>query len=110
MLPQRCMHSHLPYRALMPPASLPPHPLPCPPSQMVFSSSCTVYGIPDKVPLSEDAPIKAVSPYGRTKEFQEYMFRWGQRQHKGLHAGAGSGRRCWNTAYTCSASQRVALR
>lgn len=42
---------------------------------MVFSSSCTVYGLPDKVPLSEDAPVKAISPYGRTKEFQEHMFR-----------------------------------
>jgi len=34
----------------------------------VFSSSCTVYGIPDNVPVSEKTPIKkANSPYGYTK-------------------------------------------
>lgn len=42
---------------------------------MVFSSSCTVYGAPDKVPITEDTPLKAISPYGRTKLFQEDMFR-----------------------------------
>jgi UDP-glucose 4-epimerase len=42
---------------------------------MVFSSSCTVYGIPEKVPITEDTPLKAISPYGRTKLFQEDMFR-----------------------------------
>jgi hypothetical protein len=38
--------------------------------QMVFSSSCTVYGIPEKTPITEDTPLKAISPYGRTKLFQ----------------------------------------
>lgn len=34
----------------------------------VFSSSAAVYGLPDKVPLTEDAPVKsATSPYGETK-------------------------------------------
>ena len=34
----------------------------------VFSSSATVYGLPDRVPLTEDAPVKsATSPYGETK-------------------------------------------
>jgi UDP-glucose 4-epimerase len=42
---------------------------------MVFSSSCTVYGIPEKTPITEDTPLKAISPYGRTKLFQEDMFR-----------------------------------
>nr|BAF46277.1 UDP-glucose 4-epimerase like protein [Chlamydomonas reinhardtii] len=42
---------------------------------MVFSSSCTVYGMPDEVPITESAPLKAISPYGRTKLFQEDMFR-----------------------------------
>jgi len=45
--------------------------------QLVFSSSCTVYGSADEVPISEGTPLKAVSPYGRTKLFQEEMFRWG---------------------------------
>ncbi|KAG2500424.1 hypothetical protein HYH03_001993 [Edaphochlamys debaryana] len=42
---------------------------------MVFSSSCTVYGLPEEVPITEAAPLKAISPYGRTKLFQEDMFR-----------------------------------
>ena len=38
----------------------------------VFSSSCTVYGEPDKNPITEDAPIKkATSPYGATKQVGE---------------------------------------
>jgi len=42
---------------------------------LVFSSSCTVYGMPETVPITEDCPLKAISPYGRTKLFQEDMFR-----------------------------------
>ncbi len=35
--------------------------------KIVFSSSATVYGVPEKVPISEDAPLGATNPYGRTK-------------------------------------------
>lgn len=39
---------------------------------IVFSSSCTVYGEPDKNPIDETAPIKAAtSPYGNTKQISE---------------------------------------
>ena len=39
---------------------------------LVFSSSCTVYGQPDRLPVTEDAPIKpASSPYGATKQMGE---------------------------------------
>ena len=39
---------------------------------IVFSSSCTVYGEPDKNPIDENAPIKpATSPYGNTKQINE---------------------------------------
>ncbi|NOU46761.1 MAG: UDP-glucose 4-epimerase GalE [Bacteroidales bacterium] len=39
---------------------------------LVFSSSCTVYGQPDVLPVSEKAPIKkAESPYGNTKQISE---------------------------------------
>ncbi len=43
---------------------------------IVFSSSCTVYGQPDKLPVTEDAPIKkAESPYGNTKQIcEEILF------------------------------------
>jgi len=39
---------------------------------LVFSSSCTVYGQPEKLPVDEDTPIKpAISPYGNTKQICE---------------------------------------
>ncbi|TSJ44222.1 UDP-glucose 4-epimerase GalE [Mucilaginibacter corticis] len=42
------------------------------PVNFVFSSSCTVYGQPDKLPVTEDAPVKpAESPYGNTKQIAE---------------------------------------
>lgn len=41
---------------------------------LVFSSSCTVYGQPDNLPVTEDSPIKpAESPYGNTKQINEEM-------------------------------------
>ncbi len=40
----------------------------------VFSSSCTVYGKPEKLPVREDAPLKkSESPYGETKRVGERM-------------------------------------
>ncbi len=42
----------------------------------VFSSSCTVYGQPDKLPVTEEAPYKpATSPYGNTKKIAEDILR-----------------------------------
>ncbi len=39
---------------------------------LVFSSSCTVYGEPDHLPVTESTPIKsALSPYGNTKQIGE---------------------------------------
>lgn len=34
---------------------------------MVFSSSATVYGQPEKIPCVEDFELRAMNPYGRTK-------------------------------------------
>lgn len=43
---------------------------------IVFSSSCTVYGQPDQLPVTELAPIKkAESPYGNTKQINEEIIR-----------------------------------
>ena len=43
---------------------------------IVFSSSCTVYGQPDIIPVSEQAPIKeASSPYGNTKQIAEEILK-----------------------------------
>jgi UDP-glucose 4-epimerase len=45
-------------------------------SNLVFSSSCAVYGEADKLPLTEEAPVKpAVSPYGATKQMDEIIIR-----------------------------------
>ena len=44
---------------------------------LVFSSSCTVYGQPDELPVTEKAPIKpAWSPYGNTKQMCEDILRF----------------------------------
>jgi len=41
-------------------------------SSFIFSSSCTVYGQADEMPITEDAPVKpAESPYGNTKQIGE---------------------------------------
>lgn len=40
---------------------------------IVFSSSCTVYGEPEKVPVTEDMPTGYASPYGHTKLMGEQM-------------------------------------
>jgi UDP-glucose 4-epimerase len=43
---------------------------------LVFSSSCTVYGQPEKLPVAEDAPLQpATSPYGNTKQIGESIIK-----------------------------------
>ena len=43
---------------------------------LVFSSSCTVYGQPEKLPVTEDAPLQpAMSPYGNTKQIGEEIIK-----------------------------------
>ena len=44
-------------------------------SRFVFSSSATVYGDPDSVPIREDAPLNVTNPYGRTKLMTEDILR-----------------------------------
>ena len=44
-------------------------------TNLVFSSSCTVYGEPERLPIDESAPLGAVNPYGRTKLIIEDMMR-----------------------------------
>ena len=41
--------------------------------RLVFSSSATVYGDPDRVPVREDAPLRVTNPYGRTKLVMEQL-------------------------------------
>lgn len=44
-------------------------------TDIVFSSSATVYGDPETVPIKEDFPLTATNPYGRTKLFIEKILR-----------------------------------
>jgi len=43
--------------------------------RFVFSSSATVYGDPERLPLREDSPLSATNPYGQTKLMGEQMLR-----------------------------------
>ncbi len=43
--------------------------------QLVFSSSATVYGMPDKMPITEEFPTGATNPYGRSKLMIEEILR-----------------------------------
>jgi UDP-glucose 4-epimerase len=45
-------------------------------SKLVFSSSAAVYGIPEVVPITEDASISPVSPYGESKIIFEKILKW----------------------------------
>jgi len=47
----------------------------CGVKRLVFSSSATVYGEPQRLPLTEDHPLSATNPYGRTKLIIEDMLR-----------------------------------
>ncbi len=47
----------------------------CQVKTLVFSSSATVYGDPQRLPLTEDHPLSATSPYGQTKLVIENMLR-----------------------------------
>ena len=40
---------------------------------IIFSSSCAVYGMPQQVPITESHPFAPISPYGRTKVAVEYL-------------------------------------
>ncbi len=54
---------------------------------LVFSSSCTVYGQPDILPVTESAPIKpALSPYGNTKQICEEIIRDTVASDSNIHA------------------------
>jgi UDP-glucose 4-epimerase len=43
--------------------------------RFVFSSSATVYGDPERLPITEDAPLSAANPYGQTKLIGETLLR-----------------------------------
>lgn len=59
--------------------------------RLVFSSSATVYGDPEHVPVREDAPLRITNPYGRTKLVMEQLI--------GDLCGADAGFRAANLRY-----------
>ncbi|HEU0367941.1 MAG TPA: UDP-glucose 4-epimerase GalE, partial [Candidatus Acidoferrum sp.] len=50
-------------------------------TRFVFSSSCSVFGFPQTVPISEDAPKLPVNPYGQSKLQTEIMLEWFRQIH-----------------------------
>lgn len=49
--------------------------------RIVFSSSCSVYGSPERLPVTESSAIRPESPYGASKAMVEEMLRW----YDGVH-------------------------
>lgn len=43
---------------------------------LVFSSSAATYGIPEKLPITEDTPLNPINPYGETKMMMEKIMHW----------------------------------
>lgn len=52
---------------------------------IVFSSSAAVYGQPDVVPITEDAPLRPENPYGESKAMSERLLTWWDRCHGVRH-------------------------
>jgi UDP-glucose 4-epimerase len=44
--------------------------------RVVFSSTAAVYGVPDATPITEDAPLRPINPYGETKRSFEGALAW----------------------------------
>jgi UDP-glucose 4-epimerase len=59
----------------------------CGVKQLVFSSSATVYGDPQRLPLTEDHPLSATNPYGRSKLMVEEILRDVQRSDTSWRIG-----------------------
>jgi len=49
--------------------------------KFVFSSTCAVYGLPGRVPITEDLPQQPVNPYGESKWIFERVLAWYSRIH-----------------------------
>lgn len=49
--------------------------------RLVFSSTCAVYGVPERVPITEDLPKNPANPYGESKLQFEKILRWYEECH-----------------------------
>jgi UDP-arabinose 4-epimerase len=50
--------------------------LDCGVKYLVYSSTCATYGVPEKLPISEEHPQRPVNPYGESKLFVERVLGW----------------------------------
>jgi UDP-glucose 4-epimerase len=53
----------------------------CGVTYLIFSSTCAIYGVPDRVPILEDDPQNPINPYGDTKLAFERALRWFKQAH-----------------------------
>jgi len=76
-------------------------------NRIIFSSTCATFGIPDSLPITEDAPQRPINPYGRAKLFVEQALGDYARAYPSLRygifryfnaAGADPGGATWRTA------------
>jgi UDP-glucose 4-epimerase len=49
--------------------------------KLVFSSTCAVYGPPERVPMTEDLPLRPINPYGESKLMFENILHWYHQIH-----------------------------
>ena len=44
--------------------------------RIVFSSTCAIFGLPERIPIDETAPMRPINPYGESKLAYEKILRW----------------------------------
>ena len=49
--------------------------------RIVFSSTCAIFGLPERVPIEETAPVSPINPYGESKLAFEKILRWYDQIH-----------------------------
>ncbi len=49
--------------------------------KFVFSSTCATYGVPERVPMTEELPQRPINPYGESKLMFEHVLQWYQKIH-----------------------------
>jgi UDP-glucose 4-epimerase len=49
--------------------------------RMIFSSTCAIFGPPERLPIDETAPVRPINPYGESKLAFEKILRWYDRIH-----------------------------
>ncbi|MBA3777960.1 MAG: UDP-glucose 4-epimerase GalE [Chloroflexi bacterium] len=50
-------------------------------TRFIFSSSCAVYGVPDRLPVTEHSPLRPANPYGESKLLVERILPWYESAH-----------------------------